>query len=189
MARSLIMISISISICTRRAKHTGTMRDTARPQGRHHFAARVCRVSCRAWHPMFSRVPSALAVLLLSQGKEHRPGPSFSFQAHDEGTPIYQLCFLGSNVLIRCVTDALPCAPRREPCPILDSLSFILHPSSTTHHLHLHQRRREGDKGVGLGQTARQGRKQLAVFIQRKYAHSAPPPPCCKLCSLCVCVP
>lgn len=35
-----------------------------------------------------------------SQGKEHRPGPSFSFQAHDEGTPIYQLCFLGSNVLI-----------------------------------------------------------------------------------------
>jgi len=27
---------------------------------------------------------------------------------------------------------------------------------------------------VGLGQTALQGGKQLAVFIQRKYAHSAP---------------
>ena len=128
-------------------------------------ASAVCRVVRGTLHRVLTRVSSALAVLLLSQGKEHRPGPSFSFQAHDEGTPIYQLCFLGSNVLIRCVTGALPCVPRREPCPILYSLSLVLHPPSTTHHLHLHQRRREGDKGVGLGQTARQGRKQLAVFI------------------------
>jgi hypothetical protein len=137
----------------------------------------VCRVV--ALHIVFSRASSALAVCCSARSRSTvlvHPSPS---RPTMKARPSISCASSGRT----CSSGALRMpSPRRE-------LPNSFCPSSTTHHLHLHQRWREGDKGVGLGQTARQGGKQLAVFIQRKYAYSAPTLSCRKLCSLCVWVP